>query len=142
MDKPALNPLIIDTPCIGICSTVFGDTYCRGCKRHFKEIIEWNTYTPQQKQEIFSRLSKTQSKIVQEFLVITDAEILLQQLHTHHIRYYATDDPFCWAHHLLRTHADKITHLNDYGIAIKADYHHLSLLELFTLMDEKLYSSS
>ena len=32
----------LGTPCIGICSTVYGDEVCRGCKRTFTEVIDWN----------------------------------------------------------------------------------------------------
>ncbi|MEO1955257.1 MAG: DUF1289 domain-containing protein, partial [Gammaproteobacteria bacterium] len=34
----------VKTPCIGVCSTVFGDEVCRGCKRFQNEVIEWNSY--------------------------------------------------------------------------------------------------
>ncbi|MCA4075779.1 DUF1289 domain-containing protein, partial [Pseudomonas kurunegalensis] len=31
----------IKTPCVGLCSTVYGDTVCRGCKRFHHEVINW-----------------------------------------------------------------------------------------------------
>lgn len=34
----------IKTPCIGLCSTVYGDLVCRGCKRFHHEVIQWNGY--------------------------------------------------------------------------------------------------
>ncbi len=37
------------TPCAGRCSTVFGDSVCRGCRRFNHEVIQWNTYTPEQR---------------------------------------------------------------------------------------------
>lgn len=46
-----------DSPCIGICSTTnVGDDICRGCGRTAIEVIEWNTYSNQQKIEINERL--------------------------------------------------------------------------------------
>jgi len=36
------------TPCVGLCSTVFGDTVCRGCMRFVHEVIDWNKYNPEQ----------------------------------------------------------------------------------------------
>ncbi|WP_317135104.1 DUF1289 domain-containing protein [Piscirickettsia litoralis] len=39
------------TPCVGLCSTVYGDDVCRGCKRFYHEIIDWNQYDINQKQK-------------------------------------------------------------------------------------------
>ena len=32
------------TPCLGICSTTFGDEVCKGCKRFAHEIVSWTKY--------------------------------------------------------------------------------------------------
>lgn len=48
---------LTDSPCVGICSTTnVGDEICRGCGRTDVEVIEWNTYSDQQKIEINKRL--------------------------------------------------------------------------------------
>lgn len=44
------------TPCAGRCSTVFGDAVCRGCRRFNHEVIQWNTYTSEQRMIIWQRL--------------------------------------------------------------------------------------
>ena len=44
------------TPCAGRCSTVFGDAVCRGCRRFNHEVIQWNTYTLEQRMMIWQRL--------------------------------------------------------------------------------------
>lgn len=50
---------LTDSPCIGICSaTALGDEICRGCGRTFQEVIDWNTYSDDQKIAINQRLSK------------------------------------------------------------------------------------
>ena len=33
------------TPCLGICSTTFGDEVCKGCKRFAHEIVSWTKYS-------------------------------------------------------------------------------------------------
>ena len=43
----------IRTPCIGVCSTVFGDTVCRGCRRFSHEVVNWNAYTDEQKTIVY-----------------------------------------------------------------------------------------
>lgn len=50
---------LTDSPCVGICSsTNVGDEICIGCKRTAQEVIDWNTYTDQQKIAINIRLQK------------------------------------------------------------------------------------
>lgn len=45
------------TPCIGICSTTnTGDIICRGCGRTSKQVIDWNTYTDDEKSAINIKL--------------------------------------------------------------------------------------
>ena len=46
----------VKTPCIGVCSTGIGDSVCRGCKRFAHEVIDWNSYTPEQKDIVDRRL--------------------------------------------------------------------------------------
>lgn len=43
------------TPCAGRCSTVFGDSVCRGCRRFNHEVIKWNTYTEEQHSAVRKR---------------------------------------------------------------------------------------
>ncbi|ENW48658.1 hypothetical protein F917_02530 [Acinetobacter baumannii NIPH 67] len=49
---------LLKTPCIGKCSTTFGDDVCRGCRRFSEEIIQWNTYSAQAQANIWFRLNK------------------------------------------------------------------------------------
>ena len=52
------------TPCVGICSTTFGDLVCRGCKRFSHEIVDWNSYDDSQKEIIWERLEKIKEQVV------------------------------------------------------------------------------
>ena len=52
------------TPCAGRCSTVFGDSVCRGCRRFNHEVIKWNTYTAEQHTAIWSRLDAQLDQIL------------------------------------------------------------------------------
>ncbi len=49
--------MTIDTPCIGLCSTVYGDDICRGCQRTFQEVIDWNGLGLLERQMIWDRLN-------------------------------------------------------------------------------------
>ncbi|NCX93995.1 MAG: DUF1289 domain-containing protein, partial [Gammaproteobacteria bacterium] len=48
----------IQTPCIGICSTVYGGDVCRGCKRFADEVVEWNGFDSDRKRAILDRLAR------------------------------------------------------------------------------------
>ena len=54
-NKQSLNTT---SPCIGICSTTFGDDICYGCKRTYKEVIEWNSMSDEDKDQVNQRLAK------------------------------------------------------------------------------------
>ena len=48
---------LTDSPCVGICSsTNVGDAICIGCGRTAEEVIEWNSYTDEQRVTINLRL--------------------------------------------------------------------------------------
>ena len=40
------------TPCLGICSTTFGDEVCKGCKRFSHEIVNWTKYSLEEREII------------------------------------------------------------------------------------------
>lgn len=132
----------IDTPCVGICSTVYGDEVCRGCKRYYREIIDWNTFDAPAKSHVFHRLSSKMSDVVSRFLTVVDPELLETRLNTLQIRYHVTDDAACLAHHLLRAIQDKSANLLDYGIVINPEYAQHTLRELFNIIDSALYQKS
>ena len=48
--------LITASPCIGICSTTFGDDICFGCQRTYLEVIQWNTFSDEEKDKVNQRL--------------------------------------------------------------------------------------
>lgn len=142
MAKPEINSAALDTPCIGVCSTVYGDIICRGCKRNYKDIIEWNAYDQEKRHTVYQQLSALMSKTVSEFIEVLNPSQLQEQLQALHIRSRPFDDMFCLAHHLLRVHSQKIKNIDDYGIAVKAEFQALTLSALFTLIDETLHEKS
>ena len=46
------------SPCIGVCSTTYGDLVCRGCKRFAHEVVQWNGYDHEQRDAIWRRLEE------------------------------------------------------------------------------------
>jgi len=46
------------SPCIGVCSTTYGDLVCRGCNRFAHEVVQWNGYDEAQRDAIWGRLEE------------------------------------------------------------------------------------
>ena len=60
------------TPCVGICSTTYGDLVCRGCKRFSHEIVQWNGYDKDQQGLIWERLTNLRNEVLAHLLVRND----------------------------------------------------------------------
>ncbi|MFV2089490.1 MAG: DUF1289 domain-containing protein [Pseudomonadales bacterium] len=65
------------TPCVGICSTTYGDLVCRGCKRFSHEIVQWNGFADDQRRLVWQRLHELREGAVLSCLRIDD-EVLLR----------------------------------------------------------------
>ncbi len=60
------------TPCIGICSTTYGDLVCRGCKRFAHEIVQWNGFDQDQRSVVWERLLALREGAVRSVIDIDD----------------------------------------------------------------------
>jgi len=66
------------TPCVGICSTTYGDLVCRGCKRFAHEIVMWNSFADDQRETVWQRLHELREGAVAQFLSIADPSLLAE----------------------------------------------------------------
>ena len=92
----------IRTPCIGVCSTVFGDTVCRGCRRFSHEVVDWNAYSDEQKTIVWQRLDLLLCQVVDNYFVVTDADRLAAQMDFQNLRYQTQLSPQGWVPELLK----------------------------------------
>lgn len=60
------------TPCVGICSTTFGDLVCRGCQRYAHEIVQWNGYDEDQHQRVWQRLKGLRDQVLAQMVLCAD----------------------------------------------------------------------
>lgn len=132
----------LDTPCIGVCSTVYGDKVCRGCKRYFDEVIDWLAYTPEEKLAIFDRLNEHTTAIVSKYLNVVDEAKLKSVLDRWSIRYRDDHSPHSLAMQLLVFADEKIKSAESVGLEILDDYAALSFTDLCNTMDRELYRLS
>lgn len=131
----------VKTPCIGVCSTVFGDEVCRGCKRFQNEVIDWNSYQDSQKIAVLSRLESLKTQIMESKISIVNKKLLQNQLDTLDIKYVIDDNPFCWVFDLLRQASQSIDSLQDFGVVLKEGVEN-NLFELKKVIESELFSLS
>lgn len=131
----------VKTPCIGICSTVFGDEVCRGCKRFQHEIIEWNTYNDTEKGSVLNRLELLKVQIMQSKISVTDQDLLKSKLLDYKVKFNETNDSLCWVFDLLRSGSQSIEKPSDFGFELKVSSVP-NLSELKKVMEEELFQLS
>ena len=131
----------VKTPCIGICSTVFGDEVCRGCKRFQHEIIQWNGYDDVAKRSVLNRLELLKVQIMESKIRITDESLLKAQLLEFKIKFEEDNNSLCWVFDLLRSGSQFIVSSTDFGFEL-IDNSVSNLSELKKVMEEELFKLS
>ena len=130
------------TPCVGICSTVIGDTVCRGCKRFAEEVTQWNAYNDDERRAVLKRLDDLLIQSVRLKFVIRDVARLQQQIQYQQIQCRFEKDPYCWLYDLLRQGAGQIRNLKDYGADVLREWQAFSLADLKDRIDMDYYERS
>jgi len=131
LDRP------VKTPCIGVCSTGIGDSVCRGCKRFAHEVIDWNSYTSEQKRVVDARLSGFLSQCVSNKLRVSDKALLQWQLRVQQVSYVPDHDACCWVYSLLKAGAGQISNTADYGFEVDLRHRDMPLSELRERIDQE-----
>ena len=127
----------VPTPCVGLCSTTYGDSVCRGCKRFAHEIVDWNRYDDLQKTAILRRLGELTSSIINRYVVIVDASRLRTMLETHGLRYHKYQPPECWAYDLFRQTRGQFARISDLGLSKHPETGSMSYREIWESMNSE-----
>tara|TARA_B100000674_G_C37202692_1_gene629053 strand:- start:34 stop:489 length:456 start_codon:yes stop_codon:yes gene_type:complete len=131
----------VRTPCVGICSTVFGDEVCRGCKRYQHEIIDWNSYDQSEKSFVLNRLESLKVQIMEAKVSVFDATLLKSKLLEYKVKFDEESNPLCWVFDLLRTGSQSIQNTKDFGFSL-SDTDISELASLKKDMEEELFELS
>ncbi|AIR91390.1 DUF1289 domain-containing protein [Pseudomonas cremoricolorata] len=129
----------IKTPCVGLCSTVYGDLVCRGCKRFHHEVIHWNSYDEEAKRAVWLRLEQLLAQVMMAKLEVFDAQRLRQQLEQRSIRFLARQSEYCWAYQLIARGARMIRDLDAYGVALLPEFRDWELPPLRDAIDREFF---
>ena len=104
------------TPCLGICSTTYGDDVCKGCKRFVHEIINWPKYSMDERAIINDRLEEFKLLILKERFKVVDKDLFALKLKENAINYNNSLDPLTWIFDLLRASGSQNLDLAQFGI--------------------------
>ena len=130
------------TPCIGICSTTFGDDVCKGCKRFSHEITNWGKFSTDERAVVNSRLEQFKTTILEEKFSIFDSELFESKMNEFSINFNSSLDPITWIFDLLRASSNKDLNVNDFGVEILPAFSDLSLIELRDLINQEMLQLS
>ncbi|MHB9800296.1 DUF1289 domain-containing protein [Pseudomonas sp. MT3] len=129
----------IKTPCVGLCSTVYGDLVCRGCKRFHHEVVSWNRYGDEEKRAVLSRLEVLLAQVMMAKLEVFDAPLLRSQLEQRQIRFVPEQSPYCWAYQLIARGSRMINQVEAYGLALLPEFRGWPLPELRDVIDKEFF---
>ena len=110
------------TPCLGICSTTYGDDVCKGCKRFVHEIIGWPKFSQDERALVNDRLEKFKILILQERFKVHDVDLFAIKLKENAINYNNSMDPLTWIFDLLRAAGSQNLDLEQFGISSLKNY--------------------
>ena len=130
------------TPCIGICSTTFGDDVCKGCKRFSHEITNWGKFSTDERAVVNSRLEQFKITILEEKFTISDSNLFESKMNEFSINFNSSLEPITWIFDLLRASSNKDLNVNDFGIEILPAFSDLSLIELRDLINQEMLQLS
>ena len=130
------------TPCIGICSTTFGDDVCKGCKRFSHEITNWGKFSTDERAVVNSRLEQFKITILEEKFTISDSELSESKMNEFSINFNSSLEPITWIFDLLRASSNKDLNVNDFGVEILPAFSDLSLIELRDLINQEMLQLS
>ena len=104
------------TPCLGICSTTYGDSVCKGCKRFVHEVIDWNKFNSEEKELVNARLEEFKIIVLKNRFLVSDKDLLAAKLKENAIRFNNSIDPLTWIFDLLRASGSQELDLEKFGI--------------------------
>ena len=112
------------TPCVGICSTTYGDLVCRGCKRFAHEIVQWNGYDEDQQRRVWQRLKTLRDEVLSQVVLCRDPQRFIAYCHAAELSHQqSSDDIYAVLVHL----AQNTCSLEAAGLAFSDDWRPQSL---------------
>ena len=134
-----MTELLKRTPCVGICSTTYGDLVCRGCKRFAHEIDQWNGYAADQRVLVWERLFKLREGAFLAHADVVDDTLLLERARAFRVADLDALSRINVAYEVVRR-AGRESDLASLGIAPHVPAESASLL--YARVEQELYARS
>tara|TARA_Y200000002_G_scaffold377241_2_gene382503 strand:+ start:1202 stop:1660 length:459 start_codon:yes stop_codon:yes gene_type:complete len=128
------------TPCVGICSTTYGDEVCRGCKRFSFEVINWNAFNPEEREAVWKRLEKLKSQIMSSRLEVLDSDKLSQGIKEFRLKVKDDLNDLSKAFEIIKQASESFQSLDDFGINLFKK--EKTLIALKEEIEKELYTLS
>ena len=128
------------TPCVGICSTTYGDDVCRGCKRFIHEVINWNSFNPEEKESVWKRLEKLKTLIMQSKISIINEALMEEKIEELQLKINSDLNSLSKAFEIVKLTSKSFDDLNEFGIEIVNK--NVSLIYLKEEIEKELYDLS
>ena len=128
------------TPCVGICSTTYGDDVCRGCKRFSFEVINWNSFKPEERESVWKRLEKLKSQIMASRLKVFDPIKLEESIKHFQLKIKDDLNDLSKAFELIKQVSESFSNLDEFGIDVFEK--NKSLTSLKEEIEKELYTLS
>ena len=119
---PKLQKKRSSTPCLGICTTTFGDEVCKGCKRFSHEIVSWTKYSIEEREIVNDRLEKFKVQILKDRFEVFDDKLLSKNLDQMGINFNHSLNPLTWIYDLFRAAGSQTFDLENFGIKILKNF--------------------
>lgn len=129
------------SPCIGICTTVYGDDVCRGCKRFSEEVIVWNQLEEPEKITSLKRIDDITVTIMGQYLEVSDEALLHQQIDHFDIWLHPRQPGLSKAFTLLLKCREHLKDFASCGIALTQPTT-LTFHQLVDLIDHEIFQAS
>ena len=115
-----MDGMLKRSPCVGICSTTYGDLVCRGCKRFAHEIVQWNGFEEGQRQLVWQRLLAIREGTVRDFLQLIDEPALRASAKALNVLEADAYDSFNLAYEVLQRLQRRPADLAEVGLGLHA----------------------
>ena len=117
------------TPCVGICSTTYGDEVCRGCKRFYFEVINWNKYDEDEKVAIWTRLESLKTQIIYSKIKKINSEKLSKKIAELDLKIKTDLNEYCQVFDLIKLVSESFEDLSEFGISLNHEGKNLEKLK-------------
>ncbi len=127
------------TPCVGICSTTYGDDVCRGCKRFIHEVINWNSFKPEEKEAVWKRLEQLKTLIMESKVLINDENLMESKISELQLKINKDLNSLSKVFEIVKLTSTSFNDLKEFGIHLQNEG---SLISLKEEIETELYELS